>query len=181
MPKFKASGLAMLRTIFKARGSEVEQRFLGRLTAEEAETFLRVSEESWYPAEMVADCLAAGAEVLYPFDPEGIHRLGWEMALHNLTGAQKVVLRFMSVPDLIDRTAELWANYCDSGQARSVKDPDQKHGFMVVEGYPELTEVLRKTVGGFIEGALSLTGAKHIRVSENARDPNAWRWDVVWE
>ena len=74
----------------------------------------------------------AAARILYADSVEPLVDLGRDMALSDLTGIYKVLLRVATIPMVIERTARLWTTYHKKGSARIEREGDAKKADLIV-------------------------------------------------
>ncbi len=131
------------------------------------------------PLEQEAEILQAAAEALYPGDPQGLQKLGEEVAKINFSGIYKPFLMIASPEFIAKRIAGIWKTFYDQGGAH-VENFHGKSGTVVATGLPELTSVQRRYICGYMAGVLHLTAVKNIQVVVQEQDPQAWRWLISW-
>lgn len=180
MANYKASVLVFLREEIAKRGTETQAAFLGVLTPEEARAYKNALPMSWVPAPTMAGIISNAAHILHPHDPKGAARLGYVQAKYDLTGIYKVLLKVITIPILINQTARLWSNYHAQGTAHGVVVASGKEGTLVVEGYPDLPEPIRRMTTGYTEATVEMAGVNDVRVEENFTNPDAWKWRITW-
>ncbi len=178
---YKGAAIDYVRRALRARGEAVESAFLERLSPEVVETYQSCLAISWVSIRHADPILGIASEILYPNDPEGIIRLGRDLATDNLNGIYRVLLRFTTVPFVMKQSARLWGTYHRKGEPRIAKDPEANRGTFMVEGYPEFPLYLRDSAYGFMWRTLQLTGARNIQGTADSSDPDCWRWEFVWE
>jgi hypothetical protein len=177
----KGTTLVYLQQEFKRKGEAAEKKFLSRISPDEAKLYQSALPIAWFPLEPVTRILAAGAEVLFPGDAQGLRKLGHGMAQDNLTGIYKILIKLTTVPFLIAQVAKLWGTYHKQGRAYVIREGEAKRAVLVVEDYPEMPAKFRELNSGYIIGALELTNAKKVTVEHDGSDPEAWKWVGTWE
>tara|TARA_B100001750_G_scaffold230332_1_gene226672 strand:- start:5369 stop:5842 length:474 start_codon:yes stop_codon:yes gene_type:complete len=156
----------------------LEGAALDALDARDAEVFRRVTATEWMPVDQAARIYATAVPIAFPGEPRPLREFGREGARHNLKGVYRFLVRLISVPSLIERTAKIWERYHDTGHARTERLSDRSVR-IVVEGHPTLPAALRAAIAGWTAGAVELTGAQNVRVTEGG-DPTAWVWTITW-
>jgi hypothetical protein len=169
-----------LRRIFKERGAGMERAFLAGLEPDLLELYRGSLAFVWNDVDRQTAVYRAAAQVLYPDDPEGLKRLGWEMARRSYSGVYKILLRLPSTRFVMDQAAKLWTTYFERGQA-AVEDAGRGHATFVLRNYPELAADMRQIVRGNITAAAETTGARNVRVRHVETDPQAWKWVIQWD
>jgi hypothetical protein len=152
---------------------------LAELTPEEQSRYATMVATAWVPVEFATKLYVLAAPLLYPGDPTPVRHLGRDLADENLRGVYRFVVRFVSVPTLIEKSATLWRTFHEQGTAHCVRVSDHALRFEV-EGYPELPERMRETISGWTARAVELTGAKNVRVVKSDNDPACWTWALNW-
>jgi hypothetical protein len=178
--EMKAAAVIFMRGLFKNATREQEKAFLAQLTDEEALQYKNALPVSWLPMEAAASILSKGARILYPGDPAPLQTFTRSEADNDLKGVYRVLLKVINIPALVNQTAKLWEKYYKQGKARTEADLGAKRAVMFVEGFPDFPAELRETVTGYLYGALDLTGVKQIKISQDAADPQSWKWIVTW-
>lgn len=180
MFKTKGTDVVALRQILKERGTEQEQAFLAKLTPDQAELYRSSLAFVWNDVDLQVAVYRVAASVLYPGDPEGLKRLGWEMARRSYRGVYRILLRLPSTQFVMDQAAKLWTTYFERGRA-AVEEAAPGRAVFVLRGYSELAADMRQIVRGNITAAAETTGARNVRVVHVDTDPQAWKWVIQWE
>lgn len=178
MAKVKASDMLIVKKLLQE--ARVEPKLLAACPADVLRTYQTAGATSWIELAHEAHCLEIAARVLYGGDPEGLRRLGREVARHQFRGIYKVFLAIPSVEFIVKRVSSVWRTQYDEGEAR-VEDLSHRSAVLVAAGLPDMTPVQREYVCGYLQGILELTGAQQVRVSKQELDPQAWRWSLSWE
>lgn len=177
MSKTKGTDVAALRRLIQEKGPGSEAAFVASLTPELAGLYRDILPFTWTPVEKQTELYAAAAAALFPGHPEPMRELGRAMAQQTFSGIYKIFLRIPSMSFILSRVAQMWQTYYDTGEA-CVEDFTGKSGALVVRNFPDLPRRMREVVCGHLQVLVEATGAKHVRVVLNDRDPNAWRWEV---
>ncbi len=180
MAKVKASDVVTVRKLLLDRGAEVEAQARAVLSPDALAVFARVHPTDWITLGQEAEILGAAAPLLYPGDGAPLPRLGQEVARIQFSGIYKIFLLIPTLEFIVKQVSKAWKTLYDQGEVR-VEDLTPHGGSLVALGLPDLTRVQRDYIGGYLSGVLSLTGAKHIRVSCRDADPRAWKWTLEWE
>jgi len=179
MSDSKASFLGVVKRLLRDRQIE-EEALLARLTPDAKSVFTTAAMTSWVPRQYADEITATAAIVLFADQPRPVYELGRAQARNDLTGIYKILLRVVSVEFAMGQTAKLWSTYHNRGQARAEKQPDRSVGAVVVNDYPDFSEVQIESTAGYIHGLLELTGAAEVKVHPNTRDRRAIRFETSW-
>ena len=174
----KGTDIVALRKIFKARGDAAD--FEASLPPDLRRLYRESLAFHWNPVTDQTALYRAASEVLYPGDPDGLMRLGRDMALHSYSTVYKILLRLPTTQFVIAQAAKLWSAYFDRGRA-AVEEVSPKGAVFVLRDYPELPADMRQIVRGNITAAAETTGVKGVRVRHEDADARAWRWVIAWE
>lgn len=181
MAEVKAAGLIIVKKLFSEHGREMENKFLKSLEADELRHYKLAVPTYWLPLETAGRIYLKAVAVLYPQDRKyGLRTIGRRLALDNLQGVYRVLIKFTNVPFLVSRADQLWHTYHKQGHAYAEAVAGQKMVKFCVDGYPELPEHIRELLGGYIEGLAALTAIKVVQVERNDLNPNHWEWFITW-
>jgi hypothetical protein len=176
MPRYKAVPLVLLRN--RVREAGAEPAVVSALSESDRTTYERFVATDWVDQAFADRLYGVATPLVYGGGRMALRRFGQEAARADLGGVYRVVLRFVTVPALIDRAATLWSKYHDTGSARA-EQPGERAMRLVVEGHPELGENVRESAAGWLAGAVELSGASNVRVTHEG-DPTQWLWIVTW-
>lgn len=179
MGNYKGTGVVFMRSLLQRQGNAVERRFLSQLAPQESEIYKQTLEFHWIPIEVITRFFEVAAPLVYPGDPNGLRRIGREMARDHLQGVYRIVLRVVTIEYIIERAARLWRTYHQTGTTRMERTGERLLHFVVV-GYPELPSSFRECTCGYITGVLELAGAKDIHVIRSNDNQHEWRWKLSW-
>jgi hypothetical protein len=179
MAQVKATDFDALRKLLKKLGKAKETAFVQSLSPEHAELYSKAIIFDRLPVEEHARFLTATAAFLYPGHPRQLEQLGRDLAERTYTGVYRVFLRIPTVVYLIKRAAAVWETYYDTGEA-TVESIQSGSADLVVSGFPDLPEALRRSTTGHVQVLLEMTGARDVRVEHDDNDPQAWRWAASW-
>ncbi|MCD4813134.1 hypothetical protein K8S19_05525 [bacterium] len=178
--KVKGSGISFILKRIKAQGAELEKAFLETLSPTEQTIFQTALPIAWIDLAIASKIYANAAVVLHPHHPKGVLQIAREVAISDMTGIYKVLLRFATIPMIMEKASQLWSVNHSRGRARVEKDPRRNAGDFIVEDYPGLSPVYRDVTTGYIQGVLELSHKQNIRVLLDGKDPARWRWMVSW-
>jgi len=176
MAKTKGNLIIFLKKCLRERGKEAEDKFIQKLDPDVLEVYRTTLMFFWVPVEKMAKIIEAAAP-----DPKAIMKLGREFGRNNLTTVYRVLLRFTTIPYLIEKAAKFWKLYHDKGNVKVLRKEEENTAVLLVKGYPDLPESLRKLSGGFILSSLEITNAKNIQIERDDRDPVSWKWKITWK
>ena len=176
MPRYKAVPLVLLRS--RVRDAGVEPRVRDALSDDDRAVYDRFVATDWVDQAFADRLYGVATPLVYGSGPMALRRFGQEAARADLRGVYRVVVRFMTVPALLERAATLWSKYHDRGIARAERQGGNA-ARLVVEGYPELGENVRESAAGWLAGAFELTGASNVRVVHEG-DGARWIWAATW-
>jgi len=179
MAGYKAVGVVFVRRMIRAAAPEVQLAVTRALTPDELAIYQTCNATDWVPIEIITKMSVASAPLLYPHDDDPLKRVGRELARDNFTGVYSFLVRFLTVPFLIQQTAKLWRTYHQAGEGRSTRVSENEVNFEVL-GYPDLPERFRHQTAGFVQEAVSMTGVSNVVVNKTDDDPQCWRWNIRW-
>jgi hypothetical protein len=179
MPNYRGSGLVLLRKQLREK-SETETRLLARLDEGDQKLYAAALPGSWVPLSAAERILKAAVEVLFPGVPNPYMRLGYLHAQKNVNGIYKPFLHFLSPTVIIENCGKVWKVLFDTGDPEYQLHKEERAAEMIVKNFPSLPLLFRELANGHIQGALSLTGAKNVRVQRDDSNPQAWRWWGTW-
>jgi hypothetical protein len=181
MNDFKATGVAYIRNRIRTETPQLEERFSEQLNEADRSFFENAMPVSWIPVQAGARIYAAAAELLFPSATNPLKDLGRAMALADLRGIYKILLKAATVPMVVKKTASLWRIYHKRGEARSERGSNKNEIFLVISDYRDLPGEMRETATGYTAGVIELTGARNVKVDLNDEDPERWRWSIRWD
>jgi hypothetical protein len=174
---FKAIAIDFGRKLLRDAG--LEQDFLNRLSPEDRSAYATTFVVSWIDPDFGGRLLEAMAPVLYPKNAIPLFEFGQRMAIDNLNGLYKFILRFFTIEQAVGSTAKLWSTYHKQGIARTER-VNETRALLIVDNYPTLPKTIRDVITGYIAGLVSLTGAKDVHVRHDESNPTSWRWTILW-
>jgi hypothetical protein len=180
MAKTKGTDVAALREVLHQRGPEVEAAVLKRMDPAARALYEKALAFDWSPVDLQMQVYLAAARHLFPDSPQPMAELGRLLANKAYGGIYKVFLRIPTVKYVMNRTAQLWSTYYDTGQA-TVENVTDTGLDVVVRGFPDLPAPMREMAGGHMGVLLELTGAKGGRVTVDDHDPAEWHWQLRWD
>lgn len=180
MANYKGIGLVAIRDVVRKRPPEVEAALLQILTSEDKKMYLSTLPGMLVAIEVGTRVIVSAASVLYPGQTDGVKRLGFEIADHDLKGLYRFVVKIATIPLVIKQSAALWKIYHTQGRAWTESEGDRQATFYVAE-YPDLPERFREMLSGYIQGTVSLTAKKNINVAKNDGNPEQWSWKITWD
>jgi hypothetical protein len=109
--------------------------------------------------------------------------LGRFQAEHDLSVFYRLVLRFWSPAILIEKTAEMWSRYHDTGVWKVTRDSDRRVTGAVSQ-WLGASDIMCPVVSAYVERLFELVGAKSARAQHpecGARAGQVCRWVVDWD
>ncbi len=180
MQTYKAVFVDYVRKELKRDGRDLEPELLKQLSEADRQEYRSLLPVSWISPELGGRLLEAFGPVLFPTAVDPVFEIGRGQARNDMTGIYRILLKVATVPMVINRAATLFGTYHKTGKASLEHVDGEKRGAFFINEYPDLSDGIRRTVGGYIMGLLELTGVKEIKVHLNDSNPNAWRWDISW-
>ncbi len=181
MESYRGNSLVFVREFTRKSAPENEAKLLALLSPSESALYQSATANKWVDPAVASGVLLKAARLLFPRDPDPCFRLGFTQAGNQFRGLYKALLAVATVPFVVKQSALFWKNYHSRGDAHTKWEFGEKKGVFWVDGYPELPEVVRQNISGFIAGTLGLTGASDVRVDGDFADPNSWKWVVTWK
>jgi hypothetical protein len=178
MAGYKGVGVVYVRQLVRASSPDVQLAVSKALSDEQRRMYQSCVASEWVPIELATAVSSAAAPLLFGHVEDPIRHLGKETGKHNLSGVHAFLVRFLTVPFLIQQTARLWRTYHEIGSAVSTRVGDN-HVRVDVTGYPGLPEPFRVHTAGFMQGAVEMTGATNVRCVVGGDDAR-WTFDITW-
>jgi hypothetical protein len=158
-------------------------RVLGRMP----EGDRRIADEAlpvgWYDMAVYSSLLRAIDDEMGNGTLSTARPLGRFQAEHDLNVFYRLVLRFWSPAILIEKTAEMWSRYHDTGVWTVTRDGERRVDGAVT-GWLGSSDIMCPVVGAYVERLFELVGAKSARAHHpdcGARAGQVCRWVVDWE
>ena len=180
MAKFKGVGIVFMRKLIRSHPPEVEKQFLAKLSDDEKRLYESTLSASWVTLDLITKYCEIASPLLFPNEGRGLWEIGRLMALDNLKGIYKVIVRVLSPQTILTQGAKLWASYHEKGRASLRPSEDPRRASYIVEDYPEITAPFLELLRGYVYGALEACGAKDIEVNGKYDNPNHWEWHASW-
>jgi hypothetical protein len=207
MARVKPTAIVTVHRWLHRLGPQAEAALLSRLTPATADLYRRIQTVAWITHKEDAELLTAAAQTLYGEDPEGMRRLGSEVAklefsehfqstliLPTLALLFKQVFRHASELEpsepgtfsnspltfVFQRLPELFQHFYDAGEIKVV-EVTSSSAVLVMSGLPDVPRPSREFAAGFMERIMLMAGAKQARVGVPDDGPEAWRYPLSWE
>ena len=177
---YKGVAIVCIRSALRNAGPVAEQSVLMQMSESERREYDDATASQWVSIAFATRLFELAAPVLYPGKPLALRQIGRDIARDNMRGVYRVFLRVVSPTFLLEQTARVWSTYHRHGKAH-IEHHSDREVTLVVEGYPQLPERMREGICGWIAEALELTGAKHVIVSRQDDEPDAWKWRTRWQ
>jgi hypothetical protein len=181
MDTYKGSTIVFVREYVQLSKLEYESKLLEMLSPEEKQMYLSALPVSWEDPVVASGIMLKAATLLFSYDPNPCFRIGFIQAETQFRGLYKTLLGMATVPFIVKQSALFWKTYHKKGEARTEWVSGEKRGIFSVMGYPELPEILRKNISGFIAGTVTLTRVEDVQVHEDFANPHHWKWIVSWK
>jgi hypothetical protein len=181
MAKAKASNLLFIREEFKRKGKETEESFLSKLNPEEKAAYKDTLTFDWIPVEVLASVWEKASQLLYPGDlKSSLRKLGAETMRSHLKGIYKVAIHITGIPYIVERSAQVWGTYHDTGTAKCEKRDSKNELAFIVNNYPNLPSALTETVAGSTAAIIETGGGKSATVVYSKRSDGSHEWLAHW-
>lgn len=181
MNKVKGSGMIILKKILQKNHIDFEQAVLPKLQSESVDSFNNKLAVSWVtiPAEAKGSPIYESACALFPGAPnKALFRLG-ELTSQEAPWFYQIFFRIPTMEFLFQRLDKLWKSFYDTGTGSYSNLTD--HGVtFIISDYPQFPAYMRQYLSGWFKGFMELLGKKVISVIHNDKDPNAWKWKMIW-
>jgi hypothetical protein len=137
----------------------------------------------WYPLGLYARLIRVVDRVHGTGDLQRVAALGRYEAERDLTTLHRIFLRLANPIYLLEKSAEYWRRFHDSGRWVIVQ-PSPREAVGHLEGWGCIDEALCTELTAYLGRAFELTGARHVRMDhpscrarEDARCTFKARWD----
>jgi uncharacterized protein (TIGR02265 family) len=177
----KGTNLTSVRKLLRAAGDVIEKEFLRGLPADVAEVYQTAQAMSRVPVDKLSLIFEQAAVLLYPGRGDALRRLGRDIAIDNLTGVYKLLLKVVTVPFVISQVGKLWSTYNDEGEATVEQSADGQSAVINVRGAFDYPVPYREQTAGYIAGGAELCGAKNVRVEISTTAPGEHVFRVAWD
>ncbi|MGC8894198.1 MAG: hypothetical protein ACP5QG_05040 [candidate division WOR-3 bacterium] len=140
---------------------------------------LSPNSNSWYPVPAFCDVLEGIAKAL-ALEPTVI---AWETGRYSAdkaaSGPHRLLFFFASPTFIVKRTNTLWGFYHDFGKIIVTPDGASAVRFCLA-GCPDLPELYRHNIAGWVERALELSGARDVKVDLLPREEDLLPFHASW-
>jgi hypothetical protein len=183
MANVKGSAISARVSYVRERHPEVWPRFLAALDAPtRAIAEGTILKSAWYPFESFVALNVVADQLLGQGDLKIVREIGRYAASANLPTVYRIFYRLGSPEFIINRAAALWQVHYDSGEAKAIEiRPGLAHFEVLRFVTPHPAHC--RSVEGFMERSLELTGARGVRVTETAcaaRGDALCRFQAEW-
>jgi predicted hydrocarbon binding protein len=185
LPSARVKGVSFISTrrFVEQSGPGAWSRVLAAMPEEHRKIADEALAIGWYPMDGYKSLLAAiddrlGAKNLAIMSP-----LGRFQAEHDLNLFYRIVLRFWSPAILIEKTAEMWGRYHDTGTWAVTREGDHRVT-AAVSGWLGSGDVVCAVIVAYIARLFELVGASSARVQHPecmARGGRRCQWIVEWK
>lgn len=178
--RMKGSAFLALERVVRRRGTDLERRWLAAVPPAERIIYQAGNSSKWYPCPGgPPNGVTEAGKLLFPGDPEGLRRLGKLTAPESVFGIYNVLVHVTSITYFLKCGSFVWNLFHDVGKA-SIADIERTQAVFILQQLPGLPDWFRMFISGFIEGVLEEVGARDVRVTHLAGDPQAWAWELKW-
>jgi hypothetical protein len=175
----KGSGIVFIKQFLKKNG--YEQQVLEQLTAEEKKQYQAALSISWVPNDLETKVTCLYANLTMPADPDRYIKIGNQMAKIQIGGLYQAVFKLFTVPFLVTKAAQYWRTLNDEGSIEAFASKGKKEMTMILKDCPDLKEDTRRLYQGYFQGAVEMTGAKDVQVTQDQTDAPVWKWIIRWK
>lgn len=161
----------LIKQIKNEAGADALDAILAHLSPAVAPAFTQqIISSRWYPYAVFAELLDA-AIARSGGGEDYLRQLGRRTAAADFGTIFKMLAFVTSIDRLILRAPIFWKQYCDTGEF-AVRVPEQGHGFVALQGVPEVSRAHCTLIGGWILG---------IGEAARAREPSVEKIRCVHE
>jgi hypothetical protein len=179
----KGVSLVSARRFVEQTSADSWPKILARLTPDHAQMVDEALVVGWYPIEAYRALLVALDDVLGDGRHSVLRPLGRFQAEHDLAIFYRLILRFWSPAVVIEKTAQIWGRYHDTGTWETARHGE--HGATAsVSGWLGSSEILCAGTTAYIVRLFELVGASNVRVRHpecTARTAKKCTWVVDWD
>lgn len=125
-----------------------------------------VLKSAWYPLAAFLDLNLAADRLLGKGDLALVREIGRYAASANMPTVYRLFYRLGSPEYVLKKAAALWQAHYDAGRAE-LREGGPGRAELVVTGVQTPHPALCRSVEGFMERAIELTGAKDVKVAES--------------
>jgi hypothetical protein len=184
-PSARIKGVSFISTrrFVEKRGPDAWPGVLSAMPAEHRKIADEALAIGWYPMASYRSLLDAVDARLGDGKTSVMGLLGRFQAEHDLNLFYRIVLRFWSPAILIEKTAEMWGRYHDTGVWTVVREGDHRVNASVAR-WLGASDTVCAGVDAYIERLFELVGAASARVEHPeclARGGRRCQWIVEWK
>lgn len=177
-------GTAVITTpkfVEQVHGPQAHARWLAALSPASHDIFKGIILPStWYPASAaISDPTRLLCDMFYGGKHDGAWKLGRFSAEFALHGIYKLLVRMASPRFVVEKGSSLIANYYRPMQL-ATRDLDATHLSVTFSGMDEPTEFVAPRIGGWVERAFEICGAKGVAVSVEKNTGSAIEMLAGW-
>jgi hypothetical protein len=159
--KTKGVGFANVKAFVEDRfGPEGWPKVTERLSPEDRDELTSVLSVGWYPVDLYARLIHALDEVHGYGDLSLIVQLGRYEAERDLTTIHRFFLKFTNPAFIVEKTADYWKRFHDTGQWKVVREGDMVIG--TLENWGIVDAAMCRELVGYLGRVLELVGAKNV-------------------
>ena len=148
-------------------GSDAWRRVLGRLPDEEREALASMIPAGWYPMALNDHVNRAVVDSLGGGNGEPMEALGRYAAETDLKTIHRLFLRMANPAFVLERVAEFWRRYQDSGTWTVVREADNRVSAHLT-GWASRDEATCVRLGAYSRHLFVLVGARHVWLERRA-------------
>ncbi len=164
VPKTKGVGFVNVKSFIGERfGANAWDSVVTRLSPEDREELSSVVSVGWYSLPLYARLIRALDEVHGYGDLAVVVQLGRYEAERDLTTIHRVFLRFFNPAFMVEKFAEYWKRFHDTGDWAAVRDNDQQIT-ATLTNWGCVDHALCRELVGYFTRTLELVGGKNVVV-----------------
>ncbi|MDD3625778.1 MAG: hypothetical protein PHV06_00520 [bacterium] len=171
----KAKGVIFLNTLEFIKfnfGQDGLEKVLNRLTFEEQELLtLKIASVMWYPFDLYLHLSHAIIDEFYNGDINRARDFGAYVAIKGAESQYKDLIKQGTTNYVVSRAHQVQETYFDEGEMLTELAEDKKMILKLIK-IPVIDPVHLLRLAGWMEKALSLSGAKEVKVDYEIKEEN---------
>jgi len=184
--EIKGTAVIAIRDYVKLNHMDLYNTWIDSLSKDSSYIFKNAIDSSkWYPIQDGGIMPTKKAADMF-FD--GDYKKGaWEMGKYSaekaLTGIYKIFVKASSPGYIVQRASRVFATYYQPCKMEATKSTD-KSTHLEISNMPESDIVIELRIGGWIEKALEISGAKNCQIKfpkSIAKGDEITQIDITWE
>ncbi len=163
MPRSKGTNFNNLKSWIETRhGEDAWARVLAAMPGGDPVRLQAIVAVGWYELELQNRLLHAAVDTIGGGDPQVLADYGRFDAERDLTGPQRLFLRFGNPAYVLEKAGDYWRRFYDPGEWKVLREPDGATGTLA--GFDAGDEIFCIPLTSYIGRMFELVGARDVRM-----------------